>query len=463
MYFSETIAAISTPLGCGGISIIRVSGKDAIKIVDTIYKSPKNKKLYKVKTHTINYGYIIKKDSEENKIDEVLISVMRKPNTYTKEDIVEINCHGGIVSTKKVLEEVLKAGAVLAEEGEFTKRAFLNGRLDLVQAESIIDIINSKTDLGLKSAVDHLEGSLSKKITQIRKSLLNIAANMQVTIDYPEEDIEEITKPELIEGLKDIERQISSLIKTADAGKIIKEGINTVIIGRPNVGKSSLLNVLINEEKAIVTEIPGTTRDSIEEYINIQGIPLKIIDTAGIRETKDIVEKIGVEKTKSHIKNADLIIIIIDGSEPLTLDDKNIINDIQQKQVIVLINKTDLKINVDYEYIKKALQAFPIIKVSTKEKIGIKTLENTIKEMFFSGEINKSENQMFITNIRHKQALIKAKEDIKVALENLDAGLPTDIIYIDISNAISNLGEIVGLTVSEEIVDEIFQKFCLGK
>jgi len=461
MHIDDTIAAISTPPGVGGIGIVRVSGKDSITIVDKIFKSPKNKKLNHVKTHTIHYGHIYDPDTGQI-IDEVLVSVMKEPYTFTRENVVEINCHGGIVSTRNVLEQVLKAGARIADPGEFTKRAFLNGRIDLVQAEAVIDIIHSKTTVGLMSAVDQLEGNLSAKIYDIRKELLGIAAHLQAAVDFPEEDIEELADEALLDSLTGIKEKIEYLISTADMGKIIREGLNTVIIGKPNVGKSSLLNALVRENRAIVTEIPGTTRDIIEEYVNIKGVPLKIIDTAGIRETGDIVEKIGVEKTKETIEMADLIILVFDGSKELDENDKQIIELVKNKKVIVLINKTDLEMKIDSEFIKNTFQSSPVIELSILKNIGLDQLENVIEQMFFEGKINIKDD-IIITNMRHKDSLIKAKISLEESIHSLNNGMPIDMISIDINNAIENLGEIVGLTVSEEIINRIFHDFCLGK
>jgi tRNA modification GTPase len=458
---NDTIAAISTAPGIGGIGIIRVSGKDAVTIVDKIFKSPKGKKLSNVKSHTIHYGHIVKVGTSQN-IDEVLVSVMREPHTFTKEDIVEINCHGGIVSTRNVLEQVLNAGARLADPGEFTKRAFLNGRIDLVQAEAIIDIINSKTNIGLESAMDQLDGSLSGKIFDIRKKLINIAAHLQAAVDFPEDDIDELSEDKLIESLNLVLQEINHLIETADMGKIIREGLSTVIVGKPNAGKSSLLNALVRENRAIVTEIPGTTRDVIEEYINIKGVPLKVVDTAGIRETDDIVERIGVEKSKEFINKADLIILILDGSEELNENDKNIIKLVLDKKVIVLINKVDLETKIEYNYIQDLFKEHPIINISVKTGTGLEDLENTIKDMFFGGKISIKED-VIVTNVRHKDSLIKARQSLNEAINAIEIGMPVDMVSIDIKNAIESLGEIVGLTVSEEIVDQIFREFCLGK
>lgn len=461
MYVEDTIAAISTPPGTGGIGIIRVSGKDAIDIVKKIFVTPKKKDLCKVKSHTIHYGHIHQLKSRQI-IDEVLVAVMKKPHTYTCEDIVEINCHGGIVSTRNVLEEVLRSGARLAEAGEFTKRAFLNGRVDLVQAEAIIDIIRSKTNVELDSAVHQLEGSLSSEITGIRGELINLAAHLQAAVDFPEDDIRELSPEVLKQSLEKISKRMDHLIQTADMGKIIRDGLSTVIIGKPNVGKSSLLNALVRDKRAIVTEIPGTTRDIIEEYVNIKGVPLKIVDTAGIRETDDIVERIGVEKSKEFVQKADLVILLLDGSEALNENDKEIIRLVKNKKVIVLINKADMEMKIDYAYVKQRFKEDVVFSISVKEGNGLEKLEDTIREMFFGGEIDVA-HDIVITNVRHKDSLIKARQSIENGLNSVIIGMPTDMISIDIKDTIENLGEIVGLTVSEEIVDRIFQEFCLGK
>jgi tRNA modification GTPase len=360
------------------------------------------------------------------------------------------------------LEEVIYAGARMAEAGEFTKRAFLNGRIDLVQAEAIIDIINSKTNVGLQSAVDQLEGSLSSRIFDIRSKMLRIAAHLQAAVDFPEDDIEELSEENLIAFLKNIKDEMKNLLETADMGKIIRDGLSTVIIGKPNVGKSSLLNNLLKENRAIVTEVPGTTRDIIEEYINLKGIPLKVIDTAGIRETDDIVERIGVEKSREFINKADLVILILDGSEIINENDKKIIDLVKNKKLIVLVNKVDLDIRIDMEYIRNLFEGHPIINVSAKKGIGVQELENTIHHLFMSGNININSDVM-ITNVRHKDSLVRAKKSISECIEAIDNGMPLDMIFIDLSNAIESLGEIIGFTVSEEIIDQIFREFCLGK
>jgi tRNA modification GTPase len=457
----DTIAAISTPIGIGGIGIIRISGKDAIDIVDKIFKSPKGKRLTEVKSHTIHYGHVVHLNTDKV-IDEVLVSVMKEPHTFTRENIVEINCHGGIVSTRNVLEEVLNTGARLADPGEFTKRAFLNGRIDLVQAEAIIDVINSKTNIGLESAIDQLEGNLSKKIFEIRTKLIHLAAHLQAAVDFPEDDIEELSEENLINSLESIMKEMDHLIKTADMGKIIREGLSTVIVGKPNVGKSSLLNALVRENRAIVTEIPGTTRDIIEEYINIKGVPLKVVDTAGIRETEDIVERIGVEKSKEFINKADLVILILDGSEALSENDKNIIDLVIGKKAIVLINKADLTTKIDTQYIREIFKNDKVIDISVKDGTGLEELENTIYDMFFEGDINLKDD-VIVTNLRHKDSLVKASQNLQESIQALKIGMPVDMVSIDIKNSIEALGEIIGQTVSEEIVDQIFRNFCLGK
>ncbi len=461
MFIEHTIASISTPGGTGGIGIIRISGDDAISIVNKLFKSPTGKDLRDVNSHTIHYGHIYSND-RKSIIDEVLVSVMKKPRTYTREDIVEINCHGGIISTRKVLEVVLHAGARLADPGEFTKRAFINGRLDLVQSEAVIDIINSKTTAELNSALVQMDGSLSSRINNIRSELIDIVAHLQAVVDFPEEDIIELETDNLVHSLEEIKSKINILLQTADVGKIIKNGLNTVIIGKPNVGKSSLLNALVRDNRAIVTEVPGTTRDIIEEYVNIKGVPLRISDTAGIRETDDIVEKIGVERSIKILAGADLVILILDGSTELCENDIQIIELVKNKKVVVLINKTDLETKIEMNYINSEFNKDIIINISLKEGKGLDILESKIKDMFIQGEIDIN-NDILITNVRHKDSLVKAEEALTNANNSIKSGIPIDMISIDIKEAIENLGEIVGLTVSEEIVDKIFEQFCLGK
>lgn len=456
-----TIAAISTAVGEAGIGIVRISGKKSLSIANQIFKGNKVDELDKDLSRKLTYGHIVDKEKDEI-IDEVLIVYMKGPNTYTREDMVEIYCHGGIISVKKVLELVLNNGARMAEAGEFTKRAFLNGRLDLSQAEAVMDMINAKTDKSFETSLDQLEGSLSKKIDEIRAILLNMVAHVEVSIDFPEDDIEEVTYDDLEEKGEQVKRQIEILLATADRGKILREGLNTVILGKPNVGKSSLLNAVLRENRAIVTDIPGTTRDIIEEYINIDGIPLKIIDTAGIRITEDEVEKIGVSRAKETIKSADLIIAVFDASTELSNDDYEIIDLIKEKRSIILLNKTDLESVTDEKKLKTLVDDKALITTSIKSGIGVDLMEEKIKEMFYGGQVEVNSDTT-ITNVRHKDLLVKALENIKGALEDIKMGVPIDCIEIDLRNCWENLGGISGDTIEEDILDKIFSEFCIGK
>lgn len=457
----DTIAGISTPPGIGGIGIVRMSGAEAFSIIRRIFKSFKNKDMMKASSHTIHYGYIYD-DKKEAMIDEVLIMVMKAPHTYTKEDVIEINCHGGVVSIQKIMELVVREGARIAEPGEFTKRAFLNGRIDLSQAEAVIDIITAKTDMSLQSAVYQLEGSLSHKIKAYRHEILSMIAHIEATIDYPEHDIEELTYQTMEKQTQELLQKICGLIDTADSGKILREGLQTVIIGKPNVGKSSLMNALLKEQRAIVTDIPGTTRDILEEYINLRGVPLKIIDTAGIRDTEDVVEKIGVGKSKEFLEKADFILMLVDGSIPLSEEDVQIFDLIKEKKAIVIINKTDLPIGIDELQIKQFADEKQILKVSLKDSKGLDQLEKVLKDMFFSGEVN-FERDVLVTNIRHKQLLEKAENSLRAVLETIQMQMPEDCISIDLQQAYEYLGEITGDSVGESIIDQIFTQFCLGK
>ena len=454
----DTIAAISTALGEGGIAIIRVSGEDALEIVDNIFKG--SKKLSTVDSHTINYGKLF--DEHGNVVDEVLVSVMRSPKTYTKEDVVEINCHGGLIAAKRVLELVLDNGARLAEPGEFTKRAFLNGRIDLSQAEAIIDIIRSKTDRAMNIALKQVEGQLSKQIIKMRRELLEVLAHIEVTIDYPEHDVETVTHNLLLEKSNSVKKEIERLIEVANQGKVLREGISTVIVGRPNVGKSSLLNALVHENKAIVTEIPGTTRDVIEEYINIKGIPLKLVDTAGIRETEDLVEKIGVERSKKALEEADLVLYVLNYNDTLHEDDLQLMEILKDTNVIVIINKTDLSNQLDIEIIKELLSKSPIIYTSMKEEIGLEELETAISQLFFAGNI-KQDDFTYVSNSRHIQLLKQSRQSVADAINSIEEYIPIDMIAIDIKNTWDALGMIIGDSVSEDLVDQIFTQFCVGK
>jgi tRNA modification GTPase len=455
----DTIAAIATVLGEGGISIIRVSGEKSLSIINTIFKGKKSKISEDMKPYTMRYGFIIEQETGDI-LDEVIVSYMKGPRSFTAEDTVEINCHGGIIATKRILEEVIKCGVRLAEPGEFTKRAFLNGRIDLSQAEAVIDIIRAKTDISMKLAVQQSKGRLSNEIGSIRNRMLELIAHIEATVDYPEDDLEEVTSDKAISDIKSILEIINNILTTADEGKIIREGLNAVIVGKPNVGKSSLLNSLVMENRAIVTEIPGTTRDVIEEYINIDGIPIKIIDTAGIRETKDIVEKIGVEKSKEKINESDLIILTLDMSRQLDDEDREIIDYIKDKKYIILLNKVDLPIKINKDDIIN-LNFDYVIEISTKTGYGLDKLKECIKNLFFKGDI-KSEN-FVITNSRHKEVLIRAKESCTQAIDALENTLAIDLASIDIRNAWYCLGEITGDSLSENIIDKIFSEFCLGK
>ena len=459
---TDTIAAISTAIGEAGIGIVRLSGKDSIEIANKIFKGSKIDELKKAENRKLTYGHII--DPKTNEIiDEVLIAYMKEPYTYTRENVVEIYCHGGIISVRKILEAVLESGARLAEPGEFTKRAFLNGRLDLAQSEAVIDLIRAKTDKSFQVSLNQLEGNLSKKIREIRNTLLEMLAHINASIDFSEEeDVDDVTYMGLEEKARLVKDEIERLLKTADRGKILRDGLNTVILGKPNVGKSSLLNSILRENRAIVTDIPGTTRDIIEEYVNIDGIPLRIIDTAGIRTTDDIVEKIGVDKAKDMVNRADLIIAVFDVSSELADEDFEIIEIIKDKNAIVLLNKSDLPNKYDKDYFTELLPGKKIINTSILEGVGIDILEEEIKNIFYSGTVN-IESDIVVTNMRHKNQLVKAKKNIEDGLEGIKANMPLDCIEVDIKACWENLGEISGDTVSEDILDKIFSDFCIGK
>ena len=454
-----TIAAISTAMSESGIGIIRVSGPEAVEIVSRIYRSKGGKKdINKVPTHTIHYGYIY--DGEEL-IDEVLVMVMRAPRTFTGEDTVEIDCHGGVYAMKRVLETVLKNGGKTASPGEFTKRAFLNGKMDLSQAEAVMDVIQAKNEYALKSSVEQIKGSVQKAIKDIRKDLIYHIAYIESALDDPEHISLEGYAQELLEIVEKAQEEIAHLLKSASNGKIIKEGIRTVILGKPNAGKSSLLNVLVGENRAIVTDIEGTTRDILEEYINLHGISLRMIDTAGIRETEDVVEKIGVNRARDMAKEADLILYVVDSSRPLDENDEEIISMLDSRKAIVLYNKTDLEPKVDMEILKNRVNR-PVISVSAKEETGIRELEKEIKNMFFSGEISFNDG-VYITNARHKEALMEAADSLGLVKNSIEMDMPEDFFSIDLMNAYESLGRIIGESVGEDLVNEIFSKFCMGK
>ena len=454
----DTIAAIATAMSSAGIGIVRISGREAIEIIQKIFRGKKEKNFAEEKTYTIHYGYIA--DGEEI-IDEVLVMLMKAPHSYTGEDTVEIDCHGGIYVVKKIMETVIKYGARPAEPGEFTKRAFLNGKMDLSQAEAVIDIIDSKNEYALKSSVSQLKGSVQKKIGEIREEILYHTAFIETALDDPEHISVDGYGETLKKVVDNLLEEIRRLLISADNGRIIKEGIKTVIVGKPNAGKSSLLNVLVGEERAIVTDIEGTTRDVLEENIQLQGVSLNIMDTAGIRETKDVVEKIGVDKAKNHANEADLIIYVADASRPLDDNDEEIIEMIRDKQAIVLLNKSDLDMVVTKEELQEKLNK-PMIVISAKEEQGIKELEETLKEMFFHGDISFND-EVYITNIRHKTALQDAAESLEKVLISIENGMPEDFYSIDLLDACESLGSITGETIGEDLVNEIFSKFCMGK
>lgn len=459
----DTIAAISTPAGTGGIGIIRISGNKAFEVAERIFRGKKD--FSNIKSHTVNYGKIIEPKTGEI-IDEVLISKMCKPHTFTREDMVEINCHGGMTVLRSILELVISEGARLAEPGEFTKRAFLNGRIDLSQAEAVIDIINSKTKESSRAAIEQLEGKLSGRLKEIRKKLISLIAHIEVNIEYPEYDIEEVTLEMTCNTIQEAYGELQHMIKSFEKGRIIKEGIKAVIVGKPNVGKSSLLNELTGKERAIVTDIPGTTRDIIEDYVNIKGIPMRILDTAGIRKTEDPVEKIGVERAEKEILAADLVILMIDVRAGISDEDLEMVRKAKDKKVIVIINKIDLLKEKECDKterdIKNKLEGIDVVKVSLLNGTGVEDLEDKIYKLFLEGEVNYSD-EVIITNIRHKNLLDKASMCIKEALEGSRSGLPLDIISIDISRGADYLGQITGETVSEDVLHEIFSRFCLGK
>ena len=463
---TDTIAAIGTALSESGIGIIRISGNNAIETADHIFRNKKGERiLTKVESHTIHYGFIVDIiEKKEQVLDEVMVVVMKAPRSYTTEDTVEINCHGGVLMMQKILELVIKNGARIAEPGEFTKRAFLNGRIDLTRAEAVMDVIHSQNEYALASSVSQLKGSLSQVVRNLRSDILYEIAFIESALDDPEHISLDGYSERLRKKVQDQIVQIEKLIATSDNGKLIKEGINTVIVGKPNAGKSSLLNLLVGEERAIVTEIAGTTRDVLQESIRLHGIGLNIIDTAGIRKAQDVVEKIGVEKAKKYAAEADLILYVVDASVPLDSNDEEIIPLIQSKNTIILLNKSDLECIVKEERLLSKVRNdnVRIIRTSTKENTGIDILENTIKEMFFQGHI-KVNDEVIITNLRHKEALLDARGSLYQVRRSLEAGMPEDFYSIDLMSAYSSLGSIIGEEVGEDLVNEIFSKFCMGK
>nr|WP_330392738.1 tRNA uridine-5-carboxymethylaminomethyl(34) synthesis GTPase MnmE [Asaccharospora irregularis] len=455
----DTIAAIATAPGEGGIGIIRISGERSLQVAQEIFKSMSGKQIEEYKTRTLIYGNII---DNENVIDEVLVAYMKGPNSYTAEDVIEINCHGGFISVKKILELILSKDVRLAEKGEFTKRAFLNGRIDLSQAEAIIDVIKSKTDKAHEIAQTQLEGTLSNKIRELRMNVTELLAHVEVAIDYPEEDIEHITYKTLKDKAEILRDEIKKLYDTAESGKIFRDGLKTVIVGKPNVGKSSLLNSILGENRAIVTDIPGTTRDVIEEFVNIKGIPLKIVDTAGIRETDDIVEKIGVKKSRESLSTADLVIAVLDSSRKLSEEDFEILENLDKKKAILILNKVDLNQKIEEEKILQYVDNDSIIRISALNNEGIEILQNKIEDLVYNGEV-KNSSDLVITNSRHKDALNKAYKSINDAIDAINQNKPFDFIEVDLKNIWDYLGYINGDTVTEDLLDSIFENFCIGK
>lgn len=456
----NTIAAIATAMSGSGIGIVRISGEESFQIIDRIFKGKgkKDKKLSGEQSHTIHYGYIC--DGDEV-VDEVLVLIMRGPRSYTAEDTVEIDCHGGVLVTKRILETVLKYGARPAEPGEFTKRAFLNGRMDLSQAEAVMDLINAKNEYARKSSVSQLEGSVSKRIKDMREKIIYHIAFIESALDDPEHISLDGYEDTLMGTLVPLKKEMEELIRSADNGRVLSEGIETVILGKPNAGKSSLLNVLVGEERAIVTDIAGTTRDTLREQIRLEELSLNIIDTAGIRDTEDVVEKIGVEKARTAAERADLIIYVVDGSCPLDENDEEIFRFIKDRKAIILLNKMDLDSVVTESHLKERT-GHPVISVSAKERTGIKDLEQEIKSMFYEGKLDFND-EVYITNVRHKNALLKACESLFMVEQSIKNGMPEDFYSIDLMDAYEQLGTILGESVEDDLVNEIFSKFCMGK
>lgn len=461
---TDTIAAIATAMTNSGIGIVRISGEEAFSVIDKIYCSKNGKKkLSQEESHTVHYGYIC---DGEKIIDEVMVVIMRAPRSYTTEDTIEIDCHGGTLVMKRILETVIKYGARPAEPGEFTKRAFLNGRIDLSQAESVIDVINAKNDFALESSISQLQGKVKEKIKEIRGKVIHEIAFIESALDDPEHFSIDGYGEKLSKIIEGISKEIEILLASSENGELLKEGINTVIIGKPNAGKSSLMNVLLGRERAIVTDIAGTTRDALEEQINLNGITLNIVDTAGIRDTEDIVEKIGVDKAKEYLKSANLIIYVVDSSTELDQNDEEIISMLSDKKAIILLNKSDLSQVTSKEVVEKVLEENnmekPVISISAKEQTGIDKLENTIKEMFFQGELSFND-EIYITNVRQKAALQSAMKSFQLVQQSIENEMPEDFYSIDLMSAYEELGSIIGEAVGEDLVNEIFSKFCMGK
>ncbi len=459
-WIEDTIAAVATPIGEGGIGIVRISGVAAIPIVDRAFRSPKGRTLATVRNWSLSYGWIV--DDGGERLDEVVVSVMRAPHSYTREDVVEINCHGGLVPLQSILQRMLELGARLAEPGEFTKRAFLHGRLDLSQAEAVIDIIRAKTDRSHRLALRQLEGGLSQAISDMRHGLVGLLAAIEAGIDFPEE-VGDMESEAVMSICEDLKAQIAALAATADTGRILREGIDTAIVGRPNVGKSSLLNMLVRANRAIVTEIPGTTRDVIEEIVNIGGFPFVVRDTAGIRHTEDVIEKIGVERAKSLMEGADLILCVVDGSTPLQDEDIYLLRQLQDRTAVLVVNKCDLGSAVSLEEYQRLLPDTPLVRISATTKVGLEKLEQTVVSEVMEGKIDLTGDSLVVTRARHRQALKDAAESLVAAQETLRSGLPMDLVAIDIRGAAESLGEVTGDTVQNEVIDRIFADFCIGK
>ena len=454
----DTITAISTPPGEGAISIVRLSGDESLAIIQRVFKG---KDLTQVASHTINYGHIINPEDQAI-VDEVMVSVMRAPKTFTREDVIEINCHGGIVATNRILQLLMSYGARMAEPGEFTKRAFLNGRIDLTQAESVMDLIRAKTDRAMQVAVDQLDGSLTHLIKNLRQEILEVLAQVEVNIDYPEYDTDEMTTKLLLEKAQLVQGRIAELLQTAQQGKVLREGLATAIVGRPNVGKSSLLNHLLHEDKAIVTDVAGTTRDVLEEYVNVRGVPLKLVDTAGIHETDDKVEKIGVARSRAAIIKADLILLVLDQSQPLTVEDRELLEATADKKRIIILNKTDLTNQIDRAELLTLVSESELIQTSILTSDGVTDLENKIAKLFFGG-IENSQSTVMITNARQIGLLNQAQQSLTEVISGIAAGMPVDLVQIDMTNCWDQLGEITGDSAPDELITELFSQFCLGK
>lgn len=458
---NDTIVAVATPPGCSGIAIVRMSGDGTAEITKKVFRDAKKHTVKEMPSHKMMYGFIVNPENGEV-IDEVLTVFMKAPRTYTREDVAEINCHGGMYTVSRILEVLVKNGARTAEPGEFTKRAFMSGRLDLAQAEAVIDLINARTEASARNSINQLQGRLSEQMKDMRKKLIGLLAEIEASIDFPEYDIEHISREKAGKELIQTEKELEKLLENAKKGRILKEGIGTAIVGTPNVGKSSLLNELIGEEKAIVTEIPGTTRDIIEDYVDLDGIPLRVYDTAGIRDTEDAVEKIGVERAEAILERAELILLVLDGSRKLKPADRKVIEKIKNRNVIVLINKSDLGLELGENEVQSLLPDKKVLVVSVKEKKGLDELEAEIRRMFFGGQIN-ADDGMMVTNIRQKELISKARDCVGEANNAVEKGMPLDCVAIDIRSAADYLGQITGETVAEDVINEIFSRFCIGK